>query len=156
YLGLVAMWIVPAYLAVLYVKEPVGADPVRWFGLIALVSVAAALFSIYRAHHAFIHYLLFLILPFSMAVAWMLIQVGQSSWPVARGFAFVALLMVLIVAYQHYMWSFQNDHVFAKMEREIRAPEGEFIRSLVTRNGRIFVWGWTVRPYLSSGHVSAT
>ena len=38
----------------------------------------------------------------------------------------------------------------------IRQAEGDYIRSLTTPGGRIFVWGWTPDPYLGSGRAAAT
>ena len=147
FLGLLVISLVSAYLVVLFSTGSLGDDPVRWFGLLALVSVAAALFSVYRPHHAFVHYLLLLFAPLCASVAWML--AGERI-------AFVALVIGLTVTYDTYLWGFQDGHVFRNVAPEIRAPEGDFIRSLTSPRGRIFVWGWTVRPYLSSGRVSAT
>ena len=126
-------------------QQKTGVDEsVRWFGLLALVSIAGAAFAVYKPHHAFVHYLLLLFVPLCTWVAWMLI---------GRHIAFLALVIALICTYQNYLWSFQDSHVFQNVMPEIRAPEGDFIRSLTTAHGQIFVWGWTVLPYLSSGHV---
>jgi hypothetical protein len=148
YLGVVLIYLVPVFLVLRYIRGPIGADPLGWFGLLALVSVAAALFSVYKAHHLFVHYLLLLFLPLSTMVAWMLIR--QS------GTAFLTLTLTFVVAYQSCLWSFQDDHVFKNAARVIRPPEGRFIRSVTRPGDQIFVWGWTVRPYLASGRVSAT
>jgi hypothetical protein len=148
YLAVLLIYLVPAFVVLRYIRGPIDADPLGWFGLLVLVSVAAALFSVYKPHHSFVHYLLLLFLPLSTMVAWMLIR--QS------GTAFLTLTITFVVAYQSYLWSFQDDHVFKNAARVIRPPEGRFIRSVTHPGDQIFVWGWTVRPYLASGRVSAT
>jgi hypothetical protein len=75
---------------------------------------------------------------------------------IGKHLAFVGLVIGLTAAYQNYMWSFQDDHVFRNVTAEIRAPGGDFIRSVTSPRGQIFVWGWTVTPYLSSGRVPTT
>ena len=147
FLALAALCAVPVYLALAPGRESPGADPLRWFGILAFATLAAAIFSVYVAHHAFNHYLLLLFLPLCTCVAWMLAR--QNAVP------FIALLITLVVGYQSYLWSFQDDHVFKNVATTLRSPEGEYIRSLTSPRGRIFVWGWTVRPYLESGHVPA-
>lgn len=134
-----------------------NADPVRWFGFLTLASVAAALFSVYKAHHPFLHYLLFLFLPLSAAVAWMMIrQSGTPSAGPARRAAFLAVVMAAAVSCHSYLWSFQDDHVFRNVAPRIGAPEGDFIRMFAGPGDKIFVWGWTVHPYLASGRIPAT
>ena len=152
FLGLLAIGFLPAYLIFMYRRGSLGDDPVRWFGILAGASSAAALFSVYAAHHTFIHYLLLLFVPLCACAAWMLIR--EAAPPVRT--PFLALLTVLVVTYQSYLWSFQDEQVFRNVATTIRPPEGDYIRSLVTPAARIFVWGWTVRPYLASGHVPST
>ena len=171
YLALIGIVTIPLYLLLFFTEESFSGDRLRWFGFLALGSVAAALFSVYMPHRGFFHYLLFLFIPLCVAMAWMLIrQCGtvetlQSSEVTdkhdqrhgMRGqFAFVVLFVTLIVTYQGYLWSFQDGHVFKHPLFTVRPPEGDFIRSLTDAKGKIVVWGWTVRPYLGSGRISAT
>jgi hypothetical protein len=148
FLSIVAICAAIAYGVLLYKRGTFGDDPVRWFGALAMASMAAAWFSVYAAHHPFVHYLVLVFVPLSACVAWMLMR--QPGIPLA------ALLVVLLVAYQSYLWSFQDEHVFMNVAATIRAPEGDYIRSQTSPDGRIFVWGWTVRPFLGSGHVPST
>jgi hypothetical protein len=147
FLGLLVICLLPIYFMVLFSTGSLGQHAVQWFGWLALASVAGALYAVYRPHHAFFHYLLLLFVPLCIWVAWMLI---------GKPLAFVGLVIGLTVASQIYLWGFQDDHVFRFSTPDIRAPEGDFIRSLTSRRGEIFVWGWTVSPYLSSGRVPST
>jgi hypothetical protein len=77
---------------------------------------------------------------------------GRPAWRIA----FVALVIAVAVSCQSYLWSFQDDHVFKNAAPRIRGPEGDFIRQFTRPGDTIFVWGWTVHPYLASGRISAT
>jgi hypothetical protein len=145
---------------VFYEKGSFGNDPVRWFGLLSIVSIAAAVFSVYRPHRPFPHYLFFLFLPVAAAMAWMLIRRTRpgsaGDRPHSASFAFPLLFAALALTHATFLWGSLNPHRFRTTTATIRQPEGDFIRSLTSANGRIFVWGWTADPYLGSGHVTAT
>jgi len=148
YLALIAIAVVPMYLLLRWRERPPGKDPAQWFGLLIVLFLAASVFSVYEAHRPFPHYLLFLFIPISMTIAWMLMR--------ETNIAFVAVTVVLTLVCQAYLWGTEDDHVFKNVTATIRAPEGDFIRSMTTPEGRIEVWGWTVVPYLASGRVPAT
>lgn len=165
YVGLIAMFAVPMYFLLFYDKSHFGTDPLRWFGLLSAVSSAAAVFSVYRPHRLFPHYMLFLFPPLAAAMAWMLMRQNKSSEGVDRTDApvrsaalgrlsFPLIFVVLALAHATYLWGSRDPHGFRTMVATIRAPEGDFIRSLTDSDGQIFVWGWTADPYLSSGRVS--
>lgn len=160
YAAIIAVAAVPIYVLLRWRELPLGKAPARWFGLLAMLFAGASMFSVYEAHRPFPHYLLFLFIPLSTVIAWMLMhQTAEGSMPGTPrpiAIAFVALLAVLTVAGQAYLWGTQDDHVFKSAQRTIRAPEGDFIRSLTSPDGQITVWGWTVAPYLASGRVPAT
>ncbi len=147
-----------------YEKGSFGTDPVRWFGLLSIIATSAAVFSIYKPHRAFPHYLFFLFLPVTAAMAWMLIrQTRESAVPNAAAdpprfgrLAFPLLFAALALTYATVLWGTRDSHVFRTAVATIRQPEGDFIRSLTSPEGQIFVWGWTADPYLGSGHVTAT
>lgn len=126
----------------------VKTDAVSWFGWVAGTSLLASFYAVYVPHRTFFHYLLLLFVPLCACLAWMLLR--------RHSVAIAGLLVALVVGYQSYLWKFQDDHVFKNVASTIRPPEGEFIRTLTSPQGRIFVWGWTMAPYLGSGHVSAT
>ena len=159
YLVLIAASMVLMSFLLTYEQGPFGTDPVRWFGLLSAVAAGAAIFSIYRPHRQFPHYLFFLFLPVSAVMAWMLIR--QAKEPSAdhsrfARLAFPLLFAVLALANATFLWGSRDPHRFRTMAATIRQPEGDFIRSLTSPNGQIFVWGWTPDPYLGSGRVSAT
>lgn len=160
YVALIAVAVVPIYLLLRWREFPIGKQPSRWFGLLVLLFTLASLFSVYQAHRPFPHYLLFLFVPISTALAWMLIH--RSDREPSEGatdpfaVAFAAVLVALTLVGQAYLWGTQDDHVFKSAQQTIRAPEGDFVRSMTTPHGQITVWGWTVAPYLSSGRVPAT
>src|SRR5206468_7337471 len=104
----------------------------------------------------FYHYLLFLFLPLSAAMSWMLVkQAGSSasgdlaveearsaSAGSPRGLPVIGLLVVLTLAYQTYAWGFQDAEYFKARLATVRSSEGDFIRSLTHPGATVFVWGW--------------
>jgi hypothetical protein len=169
-LTLFAIVIVPLYFLFWYRPRSFGADPVRWFGLLSTLSIAAALYSVYKPHRPFPHYLLFLYIPVFAAMAWMLIrqveietlQRTKTVTDDLRGFSavvpfgFVFLFVVLAVVDTVYWWGCQAGEDFAPAVATVKPPEGDFIRSITSPDGQITVWGHTADPYLGSGRVAAT
>jgi hypothetical protein len=160
YLVLVALWMTLLYVAVLCSRKPLNLSPTGWFGLLALFSSVAAFYSVYRAHHPFQHYLLFLFLPLCAVMSWMLVQQARpvagsrrTSDGIPHGLAFIALLLVFTFTYQSYLWSFQDDDTFKRVGPWIRPGEGDFVRSITSPGPTVFVWGWNDRPYLGSARV---
>ncbi len=150
YLALIALLLARLCTLAFHRSGHFGSDLVRWFGLLCAVCAAAAVFSVYKPHRYFPHYLLFLLTPVSVTLAWMLVR--QES----RRRLFPLLFLTLTMSQETYLWAFQDDHNFQNIVPLIRSADGDFIRSLVTPRGKIFVWGWTADPYLGSGHVVAT
>jgi hypothetical protein len=66
------------------------------------------------------------------------------------------LFAALALTQATFLWGTRDPHSFRTTVATIRQPEGDFIRSLTSPRGQIFVWGWTPDPYLGSGHVTAT
>jgi hypothetical protein len=167
YFMLIALCLLPLYIAVLYSRQRLSLHPVSWLGFLSLLFSAATFYSIYKAHRPFLHYLLFLFLPLSTAMAWMLVrQAGsapdqdsekrQLSVSKPHRFGFVVLVLAFLFAYQSYIWNLQDNQLFNKAAADIRPAEGEFVRSVTSPGPTIFVWGWNVRPYLGSGRGTAT
>jgi len=157
YLALIGILAVRACLFLIHSARCFGTDSVRWLGLLSVLLVSAALFSIYKPHRNFPHYLLFLLAPVTVAIAWMLIRQTRprvSGAPAKSGF--LLLLVTLTVTQQTYVWGSQDARGFQNVVPTIRAPGGDLIRSLTRSKGRIAVWGWTADPYLGSGRVPAT
>lgn len=137
-----------------------GTDPVRWFGLLSMIAIFATVFSLYKPHRFSSGYLLFLFPPVAAAMTWMLIR--QAGEPPAEDhlynarLAFPLLFAVLALTQAVFLWGTHDPHRFRTTVTTIRQSEGDFIRSLTSPNGQIFVWGWTVDPFLGSGRVPAT
>ncbi len=146
----IAILVVPTYFVLSYRKGKFGTDPLSWFGMAALASMGAALFSIHQAHRPFPHYLLLLTIPAVAGMAWMLMR------QVARRFAFVSLFVVLTVVYGSYLWNSQDDRAFKGIPYALRPLEGNLIRAMTAPGAQIVVWGWNVGPYLGSGRLPAT
>jgi len=160
YIALIAIVTAPVFILLRWRETPLGRDPSRWFGLLVLLFTLSSAFSVYQAHRPFPHYLLFLFIPISSVIAWMLIRQtapdSTSPYRQPMALAFVAVLAVFVVAGQAYLWGTQDDRLFANIPKTIRAPEGDYIRAATSPGGQIVVWGWTVAPYLASGRVPAT
>jgi hypothetical protein len=162
YLVLIAVFVVLMSLLLFYEQGSFGTDPVRWFGLLSIAATGAAVFSVYRPHRNFPGYLCFLFLPLAAAIAWMLIRQTLASTeadttpPRVARLAFPLLCTVLALTEPVFVWGTRDPHKFRTTVATIRQPEGDFIRSLTSPRGQIFVWGWTVDPYLGSGRVTAT
>jgi hypothetical protein len=134
-----------------------GTEPVRWFGLLSVVATCAAVFSAYRPHRPFPGYLFFLFVPVAAVMAWTLIRrERESDLSTSSRFALPLLFVVLALTHATFLWGTRNPHKFRTTVATIRQSEGDFIRSLTSPKGQIFVWGWTVDPYLGSGRVTAT
>jgi hypothetical protein len=170
-LALFAMLAVPLYFLCFYNPRCFGSDPVRWFGLVSVLSIWAALYSMYKPHRPFPHYLLLLYVPLSAAMAWILIRQAGSQRqdrdgpvfqrfrgfrPVAP-FTFVFLFVGLPVVDAACVWySSDPDYDLETIVATVSPPEANFVRSLTSTNGPITVWGWDVEPYLGSGCPPAT
>jgi hypothetical protein len=134
----------------------------------AAVSVAAALFAVYKPHRYFFHYLLLLFFPLGTVVGYFFVRgtgAGERlrhSNPEFRwfslkegGLAFIGAALVLTLSFQISLWGFR---VRSDLEAPpmLQAAEGYLIRYLTSPGSQIFVWGWNLNPYLSSGTVPAT
>ncbi len=146
----IAILAIPTYFVLSYRKRLFGNDSLSWFGITALAALGAALFSIYKPHHPFPHYLLLLIVPVCAGMAWMVMR--QAG----RGFSFVSLFVVLTVAYGSYLWGSQDNQALTRIPYALRPLEGNLIRAMTSPGSQIVVWGWTVGPYLGSGRIPAT
>jgi hypothetical protein len=163
YLVLIAIFMGLMFL-LFYNQGSFGADPLRWFGLLSMIAIGATVFSLYKPHRFSSGYLLFLFPPVAAAMTWMLLrQTCESPMPNPAAdhprnsrFAFPLLFAVLALTQAVFLWGTRDPHRFRTTAATIRQSEGDFIRSLTSPNGQIFVWGWTVDPFLGSGRVPAT
>jgi hypothetical protein len=164
YLVLITILIVLVYFPLFYEQGSFGTEPVRWFGLLSMIAISATVFSLFKPHRFSSGYLLFLFPPVATAMAWMLIrQTRESVVPNAVSeplrfarLAFPLLFAALALTDATFLWGTRDPHRFRTTVATIRQGEGDFIRSLTSPDGQIFVWGWTVDPNLGSGRVTAT
>ena len=168
YLAVLCICATPVYFLVLFRNPSSRQDPVKWFGLLAAVSVCAAVFSIHKPHRYFIHYLLFLYIPLGAFVGYLFIRASGGAddrlpdpglnskfrWMrFAEGrLAFLSAAFVLSLGCEAYLWDFKLP-ADLEIPPILRAPEGYLIRHLTNPGDQIFVWGWNLHPYLSSGRV---
>ena len=130
----------------------------RWFAILAFASFASALWAVYLPHRPFVHYLLLLVPPLGLVMAWLLARIADDSRD-SHVAVFVSVFTILLVACQSYLWRLPVKQTFGDTRNQplkhigvvIRPPEGDFIRSLTSPRDQIRVWGWTMRPYLGSG-----
>ncbi len=170
YMAAVSLWAAPAYFALLFLKRSSRRDPVRWFGLLAFVSACTAFYSIYKPHRYFLHYLVFLYVPLAAVVGYLLIRVSREEgssfeaetdskfrWlsMAEQRLAFVSAALILSLGCEVYLWNLQAP---ADLDAPpiLRTAEGYFIRYLTDPGSQIFVWGWNLNPFLSSGRVPST
>jgi hypothetical protein len=143
-----AVLLLGVYVLLSFRRGMIGFAPVHWFGVSSAMLLAAALFSVYKAHRTFPHYLLFIFVPISAVIAWMLIRQARL--------AFLLLVLALTIACQSFVWGSQDDQIFKRIPYTVRPLEGPMLSEMTVADDLIEVWGWTVRPYLGSGRAPAT
>jgi len=128
-----------------------------WLGLLTVAVLAASVFSIYRAHHMFTHYLLLLAIPLSAAMGWMLdrqLSCGAAEAPRLRLPFVLLFLTVLAGCWWHLLpglsTTFQAGH-----PETMDSPEGRFIGSLTRPGPTLAVWGWYADLYVRAGRPPA-
>jgi hypothetical protein len=129
-----------------------------WMRLLSFVLVGAALFSIYVAHRLFSHYLVLLILPVGLAMACSLLPGAkrqETSQP-ASLLASILFFVALTLAFQTYVGKGRSVVELPNDLASVRSPDGAYVASLVPPDGRIVVWGWNGKPFLSAGRQPAT
>ena len=159
-----------ASMAVMSRKANERTMPMWWFGWATAVVLGASWFATYAPHRVFPHYLLFLVMPLNMAIAWPILawfKAGES--PSANvledepmqphsspGLPFVLVFVILTVTCQSVLQAIPISVAFASIQPEIRTAESDFIRSITRVSDQIVVWGWNPGPYLGSGRVAGT
>lgn len=170
YLAILCICAAPVYFLLVLQQRALRQDPAKWFGLLAVFSTAVAVYCVYKPHRYFFHYLLFLYIPLGAVVGYLVsgenrteecripFQAGRISRfrrIVDARMAFLGTALALTLSSQIYLWSFQNPTDF-NLPPGLAAPEGNLIRYLTSPKAKIFVWGWNLNPYFSSGRVPAT
>ena len=139
-------------------------SPVRWLGFLSAAVVAISAAVTYVPHRTYGHYLLLLIFPISIAMAWTVVKAaevtgsGRDGDILQRRHAsapFLLVFGVLTLAGQLFELGSQDFIAFSALPPTVHAPESETIEALTPPGGQITVWGWDARPYVGSGRVSA-
>ena len=163
------IWILslPGSFLLLYRKPGWGLGPVRWFGFLAAAVLPTAAAVAYVPHRLYAHYLLLLVFPLTIAMAWPVVAVcpraellagdnreesdGQRRSPLP----FLLVFAALSLAWQVFQVGSPDGIPFGAVPPTVRVPESDLIDALTQQGGQITVWGWNDRPYLGSGRVSA-
>jgi hypothetical protein len=168
YAAMVLILILVGTFFLLYREPDWNPDPVRWYGLLVAVVLAAGAAVAYAPHRSFGHYLLLLVLPLTMAMSWFAVAassarveplVGNNDGGLTRArhsrVPFLLVFVVLTLACQLYQLGSPDNIAFADAPKTVRAPESSLIEALTPPDGKITVWGWYGAPYVSAGRVSA-
>jgi hypothetical protein len=167
YAIMIALLILPGSFLFLYRKADRNAGIIRWFGFLTAAVLAAAATVAYAPHRIYAHYLLLLVFPITITMAWTVVAACDSGEGLlGRGeedlserhrsaLPFLLVFAALTLACQVFELGSPDFIAFAAVPATVRAPESEVIDSLVQPAGQIAVWGWDGRPYLGAARVSA-
>jgi hypothetical protein len=140
----------------------------RWFGFAAWAILLAAAAAAYAPLNLFQHYLLLLIAPLCMTMAWPILAHFQRHGDLGPGagertadlaaasLPFVLTFVVLVLTSQIVQAGNPSAIDFAAVGPGIREPDSVFIESFTRPSDEISVWGWDARPYLGAGRTPAT
>jgi hypothetical protein len=126
---------------------------------LAVFLVVAAVYSIYKPHRPFEHYLLFLIIPLSCCVAVVLGLTRSAGLWTSRepsiGSVFAAWITLPVLAH-----AISSPNIYVKQlvaNRMWQRPEQvRAIERYATRGEVVCVWGWAPEYYVHTGTVMAT
>ena len=165
--AVIGIAMLPGVFFLLYQDRDDVLAPVRWFGFVTAAVGAVAAATVYLPHRQYVHYLLLLVFPLTIAMAWPLVAAfplavcaagnAERSRDRQRSFVpFVLLFATLVLLRQLSQAGSPDSMAFAAVPMTVRAPESELIDALTGPAGKITVWGWNARPYLGAGRASAT
>jgi len=171
YVAIALMFVVAAFLFLLYTHKTPAMHLRLWVGLLASALVASSLFAVYAAHRFFPHYLLLLIIPLGFAMACLLILNREGDETASTGglderariranqsseLPFVLIFVTLCLTFQTGLAISVSGIGPGLTSPSLRVPESDFISSVTPPAGEIVVWGWNARPYLGAGRDPAT
>lgn len=169
YAGLFSMVVLPGSFFLLCRERDTHAAPAKWFGFLAATLLAMAAWSIYVPHNPYRHYLLLLLLPLAIAMAWPVVADFQEAEPVSGGkqeppsgrnfhssVPFVLVFAALTLTGQVFVVGSPDLLGFAQVPQTVRVPESAVIASLTPQGEEIAVWGWNARLYLGAGRTTTT
>jgi hypothetical protein len=167
YAGVLAILMLPGSLLLLYRNKDGSPALTRWFGFLTATVLAGAAAVAYTPHRLYRHYLLLLVFPLTVAMAWPVVAalpkddllLGDNEEAPARRshspLPFLLVFATLTIVCQLFEVGSPNFLAFSAVPAAVRAPESELIDNLTQPGGRITIWGWDGRPYLGAARVSA-
>jgi pimeloyl-ACP methyl ester carboxylesterase len=167
YAVMIAILILPGSFVLLCWKSEWSGGPLRWFGFLAAAVLAAAACVAYVPHRMYGHYLLLLVFPICIAMAWTVVAASESTEPLVGGeldglaqrrdgrVSFLLVFAAVTLAGQLFQLGSPDMLAFAAVTPTVHAPESEIIDTLVRPDEQITVWGWNAKPYVGAGRVSA-
>jgi len=167
--GVIGVAMLPGAFVLVWQNGDGSSAPLRWFGFLTAALLAVAAVTVYVPHRAFGHYVLLLVFPLTIAMAWPVVAV--SPRPAGLGadseefspdirqrspLPFVLLFTTLTLLRQISQAGSPDFMAFAGLPSTVRTPESGLIDSLTQPKDGIAVWGWDSRPYLGAGRLTAT
>jgi hypothetical protein len=157
-----------ASLVFLLVEAFGGDRGVFWLGILSSAVLAASVFSVYRAHHMFPHYVLLSVSPLCATMGWMLVQQPSSAQPLQPRSApgaepeapsprlpFVMLYLALFAGCTWYLHSSVSYTFEFPHPKTMATPEGRLVQSLTRPGPTLAVWGWYSPLYSEAGRPPA-
>ena len=169
--GVFALALLPGSLVLLYRNEDRRAAPMRWFGLLTAAVLVSALVSVYAPHRpgvAFEHYLILLVFPVTIAMAWPL--VAGSGGPTCkdagngesspdrrdRALPFLLIFVTLTLLRQFSEAGSPGIVNFSGLPATVRPQGSDLIDSFTRPADGITIWGWDSPAYMGAGRFPAT
>ena len=114
--------------------------------------------AIYTPHRYYPHYLLLLMIPFCLVIAWPVLVRFPKRCDAAkgRGLGFVLAFVAVVATWHGSLWLLPRPADMETTPEKLRSVDGDYVRMNAKAGDRIVVWGWTVAPYLGSGRLAGT
>ncbi|HME06019.1 MAG TPA: hypothetical protein VKG25_03180 [Bryobacteraceae bacterium] len=172
YLAIGIFFVMLAFVFLLCKQNMPRAQPRLWAAVLAASLLVSAFAAIYITHRFFPHYLLMLIIPFGVVMAYFLTPradgggmspAGGNEAPIAghsseqsSELSFVLIFIALCLTFYTYLALTPLDNGFGFPSATLRVPESDYISSVTPPGQEIVAWGWNSRPYLGAGRDPAT
>jgi hypothetical protein len=132
-------------------------------GVLALLTLAASLFSILKTGNAFGHYLLWLLIPLTLVCGWALHRLANGGGGVPRATVLMVLAAGLLLPVGLLAGRYQRTGAVnaypstpAQNRTLARSPLSEAIARYARGTDRLVVWGWACRFYVETGLAQGT
>jgi hypothetical protein len=154
----VAIAMLPGFLILACRNGELRSAPIRLFGLLLAAVLTAALVAAYLPHKPFVafeHYLLLLVFPITMSMAWPVLALSSD-----RGrrspLPFLLIFATLTLAGQVCEAGSPDFIPFSDFHRTVQPLGSRVIESFTEPTDGIAVWGWDSPAYLGAGRAAAT